>query len=221
MGRTWLHQESLLLHRLDTYPQGDIHYVKWSCNLVLSAKTDLTGAPLSWTWHISLSSVNTTAGPTGTLEHSPMAFEGTFAVCTKKRGIFAAHSWWQWETKSSLGPSRVYEIPAKFIIQRNYSPGDSWVLKHTDFLPSKMNPILDGPGEAICTGKEQRRIKVWLTAGIHARVVNIKTIRNALDVLWALKKLSWTTPKLSEPLQCNRESMTAEGGALPLLYIFV
>lgn len=74
-------------------------------------------------------------------------------------------------------------MPATFIIQRNYSPGDSWVLKHTNFLLSKMSPISDGPGDAICTGKEQRRIKVWLTAGSHARVVNIKTIRNVLDVL--------------------------------------
>lgn len=82
-----------------------------------------------------------------------------------------------------------------------------------------MSPILDGPGEAICTGKEQRRSKVWLAAGIHARAVDTKTIRNALGVLRGLKELSWTTEKLSELLLCKREPKTAEVVALPLLCV--
>lgn len=90
MGRTWHHHhESLLLHRLDTYSQGGIHYVKWGCKLVLSAKTDLTGAPLNLT-HPCFSSLNMTAGPTVTLEHSPMGFDGTCTDCTKKERNFCS-----------------------------------------------------------------------------------------------------------------------------------
>lgn len=37
------------------------------------------------------------------------------------------------------------EIPATFIIRRNYSSSDSWILKYTDFLLSYTSPVFGWP----------------------------------------------------------------------------
>lgn len=136
LGRTWLHHKSLLLPtdwtRIHTESR---YYAKWSCKSVLRAKTDQREAPLSWTSHIPISWtwhwINVTV---------PRAFAlgiwKDFHWLHQKKKFLQHILDGKEKTKSNLGPSWVDELPATFIIQRNYSAGDSWVLKHTDFLPA-------------------------------------------------------------------------------------
>lgn len=127
-----------LCYGLDMYPHRGRHYTKWSCKSVLSAKTDQRETLLSRTWHIPFL-LELALDEHGWSTHASL---GAFALgkghplITRKEETSAAHSWCQRKTKSNLGPFWVDEIPATFIIWKNRSPGDSWVLKHADFLPS-------------------------------------------------------------------------------------
>lgn len=122
-----------------------------------------------------------------------------------KEEISATRSSWQRKTESNLGPSWVDELPATFHspFKRIIHPLTVGFWSTLISFPPRWALHLDGPGEAICTGKEGRRRKVCLTAGIHARAVGIKRMRNALDA--KLEDTQLNNWKLSELLQHDRE----------------
>lgn len=130
---------------------------------VVRAKVAQTEAPLTWTWHPP----HQEPAECG-LTH-PKQLQSThpwdlmgFSLIAPKEEIATAHSWRERKTKSNLGPSWVDEIPATFIIQRSYSPGDSWVWSTLISFPPRWALCLDGPGEAIYTGEGGEGKPGWL-----------------------------------------------------------